>query len=169
MYIFSMKTCIPQSLLWLQLMYETHGGGLRGHFREKNTIKQLEERYFWLQLKWDATKHVLRYPMCQECKRESQKHGIVFTVRCVHWLHAGTSMDTNMMQFDIRHCGSFRRWHILLPIERQMMPTYRSVVLQRDHPPTWAAPGDYVGSRFRVLVTFLVRNLEAVRHYIEVQ
>jgi hypothetical protein len=46
-YLFKIgRMCIPLGSLQELLMREAHGGGLRGHFREKKTYELLKEYFF---------------------------------------------------------------------------------------------------------------------------
>jgi hypothetical protein len=68
--------CIPRSSLHDKLIRELHSSDLSGYVGCNKTIANLEDRYFWSQLKRDARKFVQWCPVCQTCKGQVQNTGL---------------------------------------------------------------------------------------------
>jgi hypothetical protein len=62
------QLCILRSSLRDKLIRELHSSDLSGHVGCDKTIPNLEDHYFWPQLKRDARKFVQWCPVCQTCK-----------------------------------------------------------------------------------------------------
>ena len=58
------KLCIPQTFLRDFLIWETHAGGLAGHFGRTKSILALEDQFFWPGLKKQVAQVVAR---CRAC------------------------------------------------------------------------------------------------------
>ena len=54
------KLCIPRTSLREFLVWETHAGGLAGHFGKNKTILSVEDQFFWPSLKRDVVNIVSR-------------------------------------------------------------------------------------------------------------
>ena len=66
------KLCIPQSSVRDFLVWETHAGGLVGHFSRGKTIKEVECQFFWPGLKRGVAKIVDQCRTCQLVKHRKQ-------------------------------------------------------------------------------------------------
>ena len=58
------KLCIPKTSLKDFLVWETHTGGLAGHFGKTKTISTIEDQFFWLKLKRQVVQIVAKYWTC---------------------------------------------------------------------------------------------------------
>lgn len=67
------RLCIPKTSQRLQLILETHAGGLAGHFGRDKTVAQLEAKFLWPGLKKETGKVVQG---CQEAKGTKQNTGL---------------------------------------------------------------------------------------------
>ena len=66
------KLCIPRTSLRKFLVWETHAGGLAGHFGKDKTILAIEDQFFWPSLKRDVAQIVARCRTCAVANRESK-------------------------------------------------------------------------------------------------
>ena len=69
------KLCIPQTSLRDFLIWETHAGGLAGHFGRTKTILALEDQFFWPGLKKQVAQVVARCRACAIGKMQKQNTG----------------------------------------------------------------------------------------------
>ena len=70
------KLCIPRTSLREFLVWETHAGGLAGHFGRNKTILAVEEHFFWPSLKRDVAQIVARCRTCAVAKQQRQNTGL---------------------------------------------------------------------------------------------
>ena len=60
--------CVPRGPLKTYIIQEMHGGGLSACVGKDKTIALVEERFYWLYMRRDITKHVQRCLICQTAK-----------------------------------------------------------------------------------------------------
>ena len=58
------------------MVWETHAGGLAGHFGKNKTILAVEEHFFWPSLKRDVAQIVARCRTCAVAKQRKQNTGL---------------------------------------------------------------------------------------------
>ena len=66
------RLCIPRTSLREFLIWETHAGGLAGHFGKDKTISAIEDQFYWPSLKRDVTQIVARCRTCAVAKHKNQ-------------------------------------------------------------------------------------------------
>jgi hypothetical protein len=64
--------CIPKCLTRENLLKEKHSGGLAGHFGHDKTFAQLNSSYYWLGMRVEVKRFVIRCKICQYAKRKKQ-------------------------------------------------------------------------------------------------
>ena len=62
------RLCIPNTSLREFLIWETHAGGLAGHFGRNKTILAVEDQFYWPSLKRDVANIVSRCRTCVVAK-----------------------------------------------------------------------------------------------------
>jgi len=62
------RLCIPKTSLREFLIWETHAGGLNGHFGRNKTILAIEDQFFWPGLKRHVAQIVARCKICAVAK-----------------------------------------------------------------------------------------------------
>ena len=72
------KLCIPLSLVRDFLVWETHEGGLVGHFGQDKTTEEVECQFYWLGLKRGVTKIV------RQCRIVNWPNITSKTLACIH-------------------------------------------------------------------------------------
>jgi len=55
---------------------EAHARGLMGHFCAKKTEQVLADHFFWLKMRRDVERHVLRCETCHKAKSHLKRHGL---------------------------------------------------------------------------------------------
>ena len=70
------RLCIPKTSVREFLVWETHAGGLAGHFGKNKTILAVEEHFFWPSLKRDVAQIVARCRTCAVAKQRKQNTGL---------------------------------------------------------------------------------------------
>ncbi|XP_078433679.1 uncharacterized protein LOC144704971 [Wolffia australiana] len=70
------RLCIPRRSLRDFLVWETHAGGLSGHFGINKTIQEMEHRFFWPSLKRDVGKIISQCSTCTRAKMMKQNTGL---------------------------------------------------------------------------------------------
>ena len=70
------KLCIPASSVCLLLLQEAHGRGLMAHFGAKKTEDVLAIHLFWLKMRCDVERYVLRCTTCNKVKSRLNPHGL---------------------------------------------------------------------------------------------
>lgn len=68
--------CIPDCSLRLEIIRETHEGGLSGHFGRDKTIALLKDRFFWPKMMKDVIHYILRCRTCHLAKLTSHNTGL---------------------------------------------------------------------------------------------
>jgi hypothetical protein len=56
------------------LLQEAHGGGLMGHFGVKKMEDILAAHFFWLKMRRDVVRFVVRCTTCQKAKSQLNPH-----------------------------------------------------------------------------------------------
>jgi hypothetical protein len=62
------KLCVPNSLVRLILLQESHGGGLTCHFGQKKTYELLSDHFYWPKMRRDIIRFVERCVTCHKAK-----------------------------------------------------------------------------------------------------
>ena len=70
------KLCVPNCSLRDQLLRESHGGGLMGHFGIAKTLAILQDHFFWPYMKRDVERICGRCVTCKQAKSRAQPHGL---------------------------------------------------------------------------------------------
>ena len=70
------KIRVPNSLVRLLLLQESHGGGLIGHFGQRKTYELLEDHFYWPKMRRDAIRFVERCITYHKAKSKLNPHGL---------------------------------------------------------------------------------------------
>ncbi|GKC50298.1 transposon ty3-I gag-pol polyprotein [Tanacetum coccineum] len=70
------RLCIPDCSLRLEIIKETHKGGLGGHFGRDKTVSLLKDRFFWQKMMKDVNHYILRCRICHLAKSTSHNTGL---------------------------------------------------------------------------------------------
>ena len=70
------KLCIPESLLRLLLLQESHGGGLMGNFGRDKTFATLSKSYFLPKMFRDVNRFTNQCSTCRKAKSKAQSHDL---------------------------------------------------------------------------------------------
>jgi hypothetical protein len=87
------KLCVPASSIHLLFLQEAYGGGLMGHFRVKKIEDVLAAHFFWLKMRRDVERYVLRCMTCNKAKSRLNPHGLYMPLRVPSVPWKDISMD----------------------------------------------------------------------------
>lgn len=68
--------CIPRCSLREAIIWESHDGGLSGHFGRDKTVSLIKENFHWPKLERDVIRHIQRCRICHLAKSKSQNTGL---------------------------------------------------------------------------------------------
>ena len=71
------KLCVPNCSLCDLLVWESHSGGLMGHFGVAKTLAILQEHFYWPHIKKDVERIYGRCVTCRQEKSRVQPHGLI--------------------------------------------------------------------------------------------
>lgn len=76
-FLFKEKTlCIPQCSLREAIIWESHDGGLAGHFGRDKTVALVKETFYWPRMERDINRHIQRCRICHLAKSKRQNTGL---------------------------------------------------------------------------------------------
>ena len=87
------KLCIPDCSVRLLLLQEAHAGGLMGHFGANKTESVLVDHFFWLRMRRDMERYVMRCEICHKAKSRLNPHGLYTPLSILNTLWEDISMD----------------------------------------------------------------------------
>ena len=87
------KLCIPDCSVHLLLLQEAHAGGLMGHFGANKTESVLVDHFFWLRMRRDMERYVMRCEICHKAKSRLNPHGLYTPLSIPNTLWEDISMD----------------------------------------------------------------------------
>ncbi|XP_051133023.1 uncharacterized protein LOC127252761, partial [Andrographis paniculata] len=70
------KLCVPKCSLRELLIWESHSGGLMGHFGRNKTLNLLQEHFFWPRMKAEVEAAIRRCTTCLSSKSTVHPHGL---------------------------------------------------------------------------------------------
>jgi hypothetical protein len=70
------KLCVPESLLRLLLLQESHAGGLAGHFGREKSLLMLADHFYWPHMRRDVDRYVKRCITCNTSRSKLKPHGL---------------------------------------------------------------------------------------------
>jgi hypothetical protein len=87
------KLFVPNSLVRLLLLQESHGGGLTGHFGQKKTYKLFSDHFYWPKMRRDVIRIVERCVTCHKAKSKLNPHGLYTPLPAPKFPWEDISMD----------------------------------------------------------------------------
>jgi len=123
------KLCVPNSLVRLLLLQESHGGVLIGNFGQKKTYEFLQDHFYWPKMQRDIIRFVERCVTYHKAKSKLNPHGFYTPLPTPSIPWEDISMDFILDCLELRRekilfllwLIYFQRWLILFLVTRAMM------------------------------------------------